>query len=133
GPGRGGGVARPGHRPALAGRAAERGEVARQDLAATPGNPAVELMIVDLSRQASIREFARVFLDSHPELHVLVNNAGIWATRRRERPDGIEQTWATNALGYFLLTELLLHRLRESAPARTVNVAPPFAPDHGPP
>ena len=99
------------------------------DVAATTGNPAVELMIVDLSRQASIRDFARAFLDSHPELHVLVNNAGIWANRRRESPEGIEQTWATNVLGYFLLTELLLDRLRESAPARIVNVASQLARD----
>src|SRR5881397_549807 len=104
-------------------------ETARRDVAATTGNPAVELMIVDLSRQASIRDFARAFLDSHPELHVLVNNAGIWANRRRESPEGIEQTWATNVLGYFLLTELLLDRLRESAPARIVNVASQLARD----
>ena len=123
------GLARLGHRVVLACRHPQRGEAARQDVAATTGNPAVELMIVDLSRQASIRDFARAFLDSHPELHVLVNNAGIWANRRRESPEGIEQTWATNVLGYFLLTELLLDRLRESAPARIVNVASQLARD----
>jgi len=123
------GLARLGHRVVLASRNPQRGEAARRDVAATTGNPAVELMIVDLSRQASIRDFARAFLDSHPELHVLVNNAGIWANRRRESPEGIEQTWATNVLGYFLLTELLLDRLRESAPARIVNVASQLARD----
>jgi retinol dehydrogenase-12/retinol dehydrogenase-13 len=123
------GLARFGHRVVLACRDPQRGEAARQDITATTGNAAVELMIVDLSRQASIRDFARAFLDSHPELHVLVNNAGIWATRRRESPDRIEQTWATNVLGYFLLTELLLDRLRESGPARIVNVASQLARD----
>ena len=123
------GLARLGHRVVLACRDPRRGEAARQDIAATTDNPAVELMIVDLSHQASIRDFARAFLDSHPELHVLVNNAGIWATRRRETPDRIEQTWATNVLGYFLLTELLLDRLRASGPARIVNVASQFARD----
>jgi NAD(P)-dependent dehydrogenase (short-subunit alcohol dehydrogenase family) len=121
------GLARLGHRVVLACRDAERGEAARRDIAETTGNPAVELMIVDLARQASIREFARAFLASHRELHVLVNNAGVWSTRRREGPDGIEETWAVNVLGYFLVTELLLDRLRESAPARIVNVASKLA------
>jgi NAD(P)-dependent dehydrogenase (short-subunit alcohol dehydrogenase family) len=121
------GLARLGHRVVLACRDAERGEAARRDIAETTGNPAVELMIVDLARQTSIREFARDFLASHRELHVLVNNAGVWSTRRREGPDGIEETWAVNVLGYFLVTELLLGRLRESAPARIVNVASKLA------
>ena len=123
------GLARLGHRVVLACRDAERGEAARRDIAETTGNPAVELMIVDLARQASIREFARAFLASHRELHVLVNNAGVWSTRRREGPDGIEETWAVNVLGYFLVTELLLGRLRESGPARIVNVASKLAGD----
>jgi NAD(P)-dependent dehydrogenase (short-subunit alcohol dehydrogenase family) len=123
------GLARLGHRVVLACRDPERGEAARRDIAETTGNSAVEVMIVDLARPGSIRDFARTFLDSHRELHVLVNNAGIWATRRRESPDGLEQTWATNVLGYFLLTELLLDRLRESAPARIVNVASQLARD----
>jgi NAD(P)-dependent dehydrogenase (short-subunit alcohol dehydrogenase family) len=123
------GLARLGHRVVLACRDPERGEAARRDIAETTGNSAVELMIVDLARPGSIRDFARTFLDSHRELHVLVNNAGIWATRRRESLDGLEQTWATNVLGYFLLTELLLDRLRESAPARIVNVASQLARD----
>jgi NAD(P)-dependent dehydrogenase (short-subunit alcohol dehydrogenase family) len=121
------GLARRGHRVVLACRDAERGEAARRDIAETTGNPAVELMIVDLARQASIREFARAFLASHRELHVLVNNAGGWSARRREGPDGIEETWAVNVLGYFLVTELLLGRLRESGPARIVNVASKLA------
>ena len=123
------GLARLGHRVVLACRDPERGEAARRDIAESTGNPAVELMIVDLSRQASIRDFARAFLDAHRELHVLVNNAGIWSTRRRESAEGIEQTWAVNVLGYFLFTDLLLDRLRRSAPARIVNVASRLARD----
>jgi NAD(P)-dependent dehydrogenase (short-subunit alcohol dehydrogenase family) len=118
-----------GDRVVLACRDPHRGEAARKEIAETTGNPAVELGIVDLGRQSSVREFARQFLESHRELHVLVNNAGMWANRRRETPDGIEETWAVNVLGYFLLTELLLGRLRESAPARIVNVASQLAGD----
>lgn len=118
-----------GDRVILACRDPQRGEAARKEIAETTGNPQVELGIVDLGRQGSIREFAGQFLESHRELHVLVNNAGLWANRRRETADGIEETWAVNVLGYFLLTELLLGRLRESAPARIVNVASQLAGD----
>ncbi|PYQ04410.1 MAG: short-chain dehydrogenase [Acidobacteria bacterium] len=123
------GLARLGYRVVLACRDPERGEAARRDIAQTTGTAEVELLIVDFARQASIRDFARAFLESNRELHVLVNNAGIWATRRRESPDGIELTWATNVLGYYLLTDLLLDRIRQSAPARIVNVASQLARD----
>lgn len=123
------GLARLGHRVVMACRDPRRGEAARRDIAESTGNAAVELMIVDLASRRSVRDFARGFLESHPELHVLVNNAGIWATRRRESPDGIELTWATNVLGYYLLTELLLDRMKRSAPARIVNVASEYAGD----
>jgi NAD(P)-dependent dehydrogenase (short-subunit alcohol dehydrogenase family) len=64
---------------------------------------------------------------AHPQLHILVNNAGIWSPVRRTNADGVELTWATNMLGYFLGTELLLERLRASAPARIVVVASELA------
>lgn len=120
-------LARLGYRVVMACRDPQRGETARQEIAQTTGNSEVELLIVDFALRASIRDFARAFLDSHRQLHVLVNNAGTWSSRRRESPDGIEQTWAVNVLGYFLTTELLLARLRESAPARIVNVASTYA------
>ena len=60
---------------------------------------------------------------------MLVNNAGTWLTRREETDEGIERTWATNMLGYFLLTEALRPLLARSAPARVVNVASELAHD----
>jgi NAD(P)-dependent dehydrogenase (short-subunit alcohol dehydrogenase family) len=122
-------LARAGDRVVLVCRDAQRGEAARREISEATGNPAVELEIADLGRPTSVRELAGRFLQAHRELHVLVNNAGVWATRRRETADGIEQTWAVNVLGYFLLTELLLPRLRESAPGRIVNVASQLAGD----
>jgi NAD(P)-dependent dehydrogenase (short-subunit alcohol dehydrogenase family) len=83
----------------------------------------VDVVEVDLAEQASIRRCAAACLERYQALHVLVNNAGIWSSHRRLSPDRIELTWATNVLGYFLLTELLLERLARSAPARIVNVA----------
>jgi NAD(P)-dependent dehydrogenase (short-subunit alcohol dehydrogenase family) len=76
----------------LACRSAERGEAARQQIAGETANPEVEVMLVDLSRQASIREFARTLRGRHPALNVLVNNAGVWLQRRQESAEGIEMT-----------------------------------------
>jgi NAD(P)-dependent dehydrogenase (short-subunit alcohol dehydrogenase family) len=112
-----------GARVVLACRSTERGEKARREILSKAGPGEVEVMEVDLSRQGSIREFARTFAARHPALDVLVNNAGVWLQRREESAEGIEMTWATNVLGYFLLTELLLPALRRAAPARVVNVA----------
>lgn len=123
------GLARLGARVVLACRNGERGEAARSSIAAETRNAQVEVMTVDFASQQSIRAFARAFRETHPALHVLVNNAGIWQEHRRESPDGIELTWATNVLGYFLQTQLLLELLKKSAPARIVNVASGLARD----
>lgn len=106
-----------------------RGQAAQKEVAAATGNNRVEVMTVDLSSQSSIRQFAKDFTDRHKQLHVLVNNAGIWPKERERSVDGIEKTWATNVLGYYLLTLLLLDRLKASAPSRIINVASDLARD----
>jgi NAD(P)-dependent dehydrogenase (short-subunit alcohol dehydrogenase family) len=118
-----------GARVILACRSPERGEAACAKIANDTGNREVELGVVDLAVQQSIRDFARDFRRRHDALHVLVNNAGTWSHQREETADGIELTWATNALAYFLLTQLLLDLLERSAPARIVNVASELAGD----
>ena len=91
----------------------------------------IDVVQVDLASRKSIEEFARQILERHARLDVLVNNAAVsrgsqpWA----KNADGIELTFATNVLGYFLTSRLLLPRLRENAPARIVNVASTFASD----
>lgn len=82
----------------------------------------VTVLAVDVSSQASVRAFAAEFTRQFAELHVLVNNAGAWFTDRRESADGIELTFATNAIGPHLLTEQLLESLRAGGRARVVNV-----------
>jgi NAD(P)-dependent dehydrogenase (short-subunit alcohol dehydrogenase family) len=113
----------------LACRSSERGQAARDEIVHDTGNEKVELAVVDLAVQQSIRDFGQDFRHRYTALHVLVNNAGTWSNRREESAEGIEVTWATNALAYFLLTELLLDLIERSAPARIVNVASELAGD----
>lgn len=122
-------LARRGARVLIAARDPGRGEAARREIERTTGNGEVDVGVVDLSSQASLRAFAAEVLQRCPRLDVLVNNAGVWSTARRDSTDGIELTWATNQLGYFLLTELLLERLRSDGRARIVNVASELARD----
>ena len=82
-----------------------------------------EAHLCDFSAQASIREFARTIQRDHVRLDVLINNAGGIHKRRLVTVDGIETTFATNHLGYFLLTNLLRGLIVRSAPARIVTVA----------
>lgn len=107
----------------LACRSRERGEEALRYIRRRTGNDDVELLTVDLLRQGSVRDFAETLTATFPRVHVLVNNAGIFAGRRRLAEDGIESTFAVNHLSHFLLTNLLLDSLRRSAPSRIVNVS----------
>lgn len=100
-----------------------RGEATVREIIRRTRNPAIDLLIADLSSARSIRNLAREFLAQERPLHVLVNNAGIVNARRKLTPDGTEEVWSVNHLAYFHLTMLLIDRLRESAPARIVNVA----------
>jgi dehydrogenase/reductase SDR family member 12 len=77
----------------------------------------------DLSSMRSVREFARRFRDEERELHVLVNNAGALLPERLLSADGNELALATNVLGPFLLTGLLVPALEAAAPSRIINVS----------
>jgi NAD(P)-dependent dehydrogenase (short-subunit alcohol dehydrogenase family) len=83
----------------------------------------LDVLYADLSSLAEVRKLATEFQARHPRLHVLLNNAGAIVMERRLTVDGFEQTFAVNHLAYFLLTNLLLDRLKASAPARIINVA----------
>jgi len=100
-----------------------KGGQVQQEIKELAGHDRVFLIVADLAEQAQVRRAAQEFLNTGEPLHILHNNAGITNTARRETVDGIEETFAVNHLAYFLLTNLLLDRLKESAPARIVNVA----------
>jgi NAD(P)-dependent dehydrogenase (short-subunit alcohol dehydrogenase family) len=114
-------LARPGARVFLVARDPTRGEALAREIRGEGGS--AEMLVADLSSQAEVRGLAQRFLSRGGPLHVLVNNAGVFELSRKLRSDGIETVFAVNHLAYFLLTLLLLERLRASAPARVVNVA----------
>lgn len=99
-----------------------RGEEAQREIKMKSGNDAVDLLIADLSSQQSIRQLADTIRQRYPHLHVLINNAGAGFTQRQESVDGVEMTFAVNYLAPFLLTNLLLDVLKNSASARIINV-----------
>lgn len=108
----------------LAGRSREKCEAAVQEIAAH-GVPASQLsyFVADLSLQESVRQLAKEFIDNYDRLHVLVNNAGVFVQKRELTADGIERTFAVNHLAPFLLTNLLLDRLKAGAPSRIVTTS----------
>jgi NAD(P)-dependent dehydrogenase (short-subunit alcohol dehydrogenase family) len=104
-------------------RSPERGAAAVAEIRAETGNDAVECVALDLSRLASVRSCAAELLGRLDQIHVLDLNAGGVLSRRIESEDGFEVQFQANHLGHFLLTQLLLDRLKASAPARVVVVS----------
>lgn len=100
----------------------QKGEDAKSKIAETATGP-VDLVLADLSSLEEVRALARTLRERYPKIHVLVNNAGVFYTRRTTTVDGFETAFAVNYLAMFLLTRLLVERLQAGAPARIVNVA----------
>jgi len=100
----------------------EKGAATQREIARETGNEKSSLLLCDLSSQARIRAAAEEFRARGTPLYVLFNNAGVFNAWREDTEDGIEGTWAVNHLAYFLLTNLLLDSLKQSAPARVVSV-----------
>ena len=115
-------LARGGAHVFVACRSREKGEEAARDIRARSGNADVEMFDLDMASLASVRSGAARFLERGLPLHLLINNAGV-AGQRGETAEGFELHFGTNHLGHFLLTELLLDRIKASAPARIVNVS----------
>jgi len=100
---------------------------ARSQLIADTGNDRIDVLPVDVSSFDSVRGATARFLAEQGKLDVLVNNAGGWSQERRKSADGLELVWATNVVGPYLLTKLLLPALRKSGSARVINVASAYA------
>lgn len=106
----------------IACRSAERSQAVLDEIRAVSGNAAVELLALDLGDFDSIRRSAQTFLARGLPLHLLINNAGL-AGARGLTNSGFELAFGVNHMGHFLLTQLLMERIRTSAPARIVTVA----------
>jgi retinol dehydrogenase 14 len=116
-------LAKAGAKVVMVCRPGPKAEAAFGEISQEAGKDKVELMDADLSSQSSIHAFAENFKKTNDRLEILVNNAGILLSNRVLTADGLERTFATNHLAYFLLTNLLLDLLKASAPARIVCVA----------
>ena len=116
-------LARAGMRVIVHGRDELRTEEARYIVADRSGSTHIEAAVADFASLAQVRTLAERVLAAHDRLDVLVNNAGLIAQRFRLSEDGYELTVAVNHLAPFLLTNLLLDRVRASAPSRVVTVA----------
>jgi NAD(P)-dependent dehydrogenase (short-subunit alcohol dehydrogenase family) len=101
----------------------ERGEAARSEIIKESQNNLVDLLLADLSSLESVRQLTIEFQKKYSKLHVLINNAGLFNQRRHVTMDGYENTFVTNYLAPFLLTNLQLDLLKASAPSRIVNVS----------
>ncbi|XP_047450834.1 dehydrogenase/reductase SDR family member 13-like [Mugil cephalus] len=117
-------LARRGARVILACRSKERGEAALEEVKRESGSNQVVFMQLDLGSLKSVRRFAETFLKSETRLDILINNAGIYLQGRTE--DGLGMMFGVNHIGHFLLTNLLLERLKACGPSRVVTVSSVF-------
>lgn len=116
-------IARRGARVILACRDQHKAEAAKQEIVTETGNDAIIVKILDLGSLESVRRFAEDYNATESRLDILVNNAGVYSKVRRETSDGFELMFGVNHLGHFYLTNLLLDKLKTSAPSRIVILA----------
>jgi NAD(P)-dependent dehydrogenase (short-subunit alcohol dehydrogenase family) len=107
----------------LVGRDQRRGETALRWLGERVPGAAVSLRIADLSHLAEVRRLAADLAATVPRIDVLINNAGAFFDRHEMTADGLERTFALNHMAYFVLTNLLLEKLKSAPPSRIVSVA----------
>jgi retinol dehydrogenase-14 len=111
-----------GKRVVMVSRDPAKGKIAAEEVRAATKNGAVELAIGSLNTVADAKRLAETILDRYPQIGCLINNAGVWMTKRVLNEDGIETTFMVNHLGPFILTNLLVPALAAARPARVVNV-----------
>lgn len=114
-------LARRGAHLVMAARNQEKAEEANGDIAGGIPEASLEIQPLDLGSVKSIHAFAEVALGSHRKIDLLINNAGVMATPRRETADGFELQLGTNHLGHFVLTALLMPALLRAGKARVVT------------
>lgn len=106
----------------ILGRNKAKGEAVVDECTATGGQGTVSLQLCDFSSMNCVKACAKRILTEHGRIDILINNAGVNMTEKIITEDGFETNWAVNYLGPYLLTNLLLKRIQESAPSRVVNL-----------
>ena len=112
-----------GARVILACRDMVKGRTAIEEIREKTGNNNLAVRKLDLASCKSIRAFAEQILREEPQINILINNAGVMFVPYQLTEDGYELTFGVNHLGHFLLTNLLLERIKASAPSRIIVVA----------
>ena len=107
----------------LACRSVERGETAAREVRERSGSDNVVFHQLDLASLKSVRSFATKILAEERDINILINNAGVMFIPYQRTEDGFEMQFGVNHLGHFLLTNLLLDRIKESAPSRIITVS----------
>lgn len=116
------GLLRQGAKVIIGVRNLDKAEALRAELTKDKTNGTIEILPLDVSNLKSVREFADTVTKNHPALQLLINNAGAWFNERAETPEGNELTLATNVIGPYLLTNLLLKPLTNGSPSRIINI-----------
>lgn len=118
-------LAKTGETVIMVARDAERGGKVEEEVSSAAQNPNIDLQLCDLSNLSSVRNLATVIQSRYDTIDVLINNAAVYKRNRETSIDGFEKMFATNHLGPFLLTNLILDRLLASNSARIINITAP--------
>ncbi len=117
------GLAKVGCKVIMACRSLEKAEIAKGEILARTPEADLEILELDLSKFGSVREFARQFKEKYESLDLLINNAGILDYSGRKNEDGIDLQFATNHLGHYLLTSLLIDTMPDNSDSRIVSLS----------
>tara|TARA_A100000164_G_scaffold175193_1_gene155547 strand:- start:344 stop:1183 length:840 start_codon:yes stop_codon:yes gene_type:complete len=116
-------IAKKGYHVSLVGRNPDKGKKALETIIAHSGNENLDFFECDLSLVANVKDLADIIKQKHSKIDVLLNNAGGANKAKQITSEGLEKTFATNQMNYFVLSTELLDILSESNDARIVNVA----------
>lgn len=118
-------LAKTGETVVMVGRGPNRTAALEKEIFAATQNPNLDMQLCDLSNLSSVRNLGTILISRYDHIDVLINNAAVYAKNRKTTLDGYESMFATNHLGPFLLTYLLMERLQASGSGRVINITAP--------